>query len=178
MSLATSKLQGMKTSSAFKHYGMGLWTFFPAVPLILLATSITFIFESGGIKDTVVFHISKFIEDSSINSQWMSVGMFAFQSILNLFIPGGTSQALITIPILTAIDSGLSAQTVVLAYHLGDGFSNIIWPTNPLLMVSLGIAGVKYFHWIRFIFPLMLGYIVISIIFLLIAVQINYGSTP
>jgi uncharacterized ion transporter superfamily protein YfcC len=44
----------------------------------------------------------------------------------------------------------------VLAFQFGDGFSNMIVPTNIVLMSILGIAGIPYDRWFRFVWPLML----------------------
>jgi uncharacterized ion transporter superfamily protein YfcC len=50
---------------------------------------------------------------------------------------------------------GVSRQAAVLAFQFGDGFANMIVPTNPVLMGILGIAGIPYDRWLRFVAPLM-----------------------
>jgi len=69
---------------------------------------------------------------------------------------------------------GISRQTAVLAFIIGDGFSNLIIPANGVLMATLGIAGVPFEKWFRFVIPLFCGYIAVSVIFLMIAVLTGY----
>mgnify|MGYP006200633363 CR=1 FL=1 len=69
---------------------------------------------------------------------------------------------------------GVSRQTAVLAYQFGDGFSNMIVPTNIVLMSILGIAGIPYDRWLRFIWPLLLKLTLAAAVALVVAVQIGY----
>ena len=69
---------------------------------------------------------------------------------------------------------GVSRQTVVLAYQMGDGFSNLLWPTHPLLMIGLGFAGIRYTKWIKWVWPLHLLVLAICVCFLVLAVEIGY----
>ena len=44
---------------------------------------------------------------------------------------------------------GISRQLTVLAYNYGDGFSNLIYFTNPCLLIALSLAGVSYGKWLK-----------------------------
>ena len=147
----------------------------PALVLILMARSVPYLLEEGMIKATVLVNFADIIGSENMAAESVAVFMYFFQMLLNLFVPGGTSQAMLTVPILIDLDPRLSAQVVVLVFHCGDGFSNLIWPTNPLLMVALGLAGVRYREWLRFILPLQFGLLVISILFIFFAVRLGYG---
>jgi hypothetical protein len=50
--------------------------------------------------------------------------------------------AALTIPLMTPLGDvlGISRQTSVLAYQLGNGFTNMLYPTSATLMASLGLA--------------------------------------
>ena len=69
-----------------------------------------------------------------------------FQTLLNTFIPSGSGQAYVTMPLMAPLGDlvGVPRQVAVLAYQFGDGFSNMIIPTNAVLMGILGMAGVPY----------------------------------
>ena len=71
-------------------------------------------------------------------------GMFFFQAVLKLFIPSASGQALVTMPLMVPPSDllNISRQTAVLAFIPGDGFSNLIMPTNGVLMARLGITAV------------------------------------
>ena len=43
----------------------------------------------------------------------------------------------------------ISRQLTVLADAYGDGFSNVFYATNPVLLISLGLAGVSDGRWAR-----------------------------
>jgi uncharacterized ion transporter superfamily protein YfcC len=103
--------------------------------------------------------------------------MFFVQTIINFFIPSGSGQAMAVMPIMIPLADiiGVTRQTAVLAFQLGDGFSNILWFTYGGLMVFLSYGKVPYNRWIKFIWPFMVKLIVVSIIFVIIATQINYG---
>ncbi len=58
----------------------------------------------------------------------------------------------------------------MLAYQFGDGFSNIIIPTNAVMMGIIGIAGVPYGHLFRFCLPLLLKLMAAAALLLVLAV--------
>lgn len=92
----------------------------------------------------------------------------SIQSFLNFFIPSGSGQAALTMPVLAPLGDliGISRQTVVLAFQFGDGFSNMIIPTSAVTMGVLSLAEVPWEKWARWILPLFLIFILLSMIFL------------
>ncbi|MEE9270244.1 MAG: TIGR00366 family protein [Candidatus Krumholzibacteria bacterium] len=103
-------------------------------------------------------------------------GMLLFQSFLNFFIPSGSGQAAVTMPLMAPLADvlGLTRQTAVLAFTCGDGFSNTIIPTSGVLMAMLSLARIPYQKWVRFVLPLFLQLMLLSGVFLAIAVWIDY----
>lgn len=174
-SVTASRTQECSWMECRDHFNHGIKLFSPVIVLLLLAGSIPHLLELAGIKDTMVDRLASRLVVSELSAERVAGSMFIFQSLLNLIIPGGISQALLTVPILTQLHPGVSSQTVVLAFCLGDGFSNLIWPTNPLLMVALGLAGVRFFEWTRFIFPLLIMLFATAIGFLILAVRIGFS---
>lgn len=108
-------------------------------------------------------------------STWAgSVGIMIFQGLINFFLPSGSAQATVTMPIMSPLSKiiGLGQQACVLAFQFGDGFTNLIWPTNAALIGSI-LAGVplnKYYKWF---IPLFLIVMVECAIFLGIAIAIG-----
>ncbi|MBS1250378.1 MAG: hypothetical protein MAG431_01972 [Chloroflexi bacterium] len=78
-----------------------------------------------------------------------------------------------------ATNMGFSAAITnpftVTAYCFGDGFSNMLYPTNPVLLIVLGLTVVSYPKWVRWTWPLWLVVMAITILFLGIGVAIGYG---
>jgi len=155
-------------------FGKGAAELTSTALLIGFARSIALILEDGMVLDTVVQAAAAPI--AGFGAEVGAVGMLFIQSALNFFIPSGSGQAFVAMPLMAPIGDlvGISRQIAVLAYQFGDGLMNMIVPTNPVLMGILGLAGIPYARWFRFIGPLMLKLLVLAAIVLLIAVWIGY----
>jgi uncharacterized ion transporter superfamily protein YfcC len=142
--------------------------------LIGFARTIEVILVDGQIIDTIVHGLSGPLQ--SMGSYLSSVGMFAVQSLCNLFIPSGSGQAYVTMPLMAPLAdlSGVSRQVAVLAYQFGDGFTNILIPTNPVLIGILTMAKIPYERWLRFILPFMIKVWIVGSVALVVAVAIGY----
>jgi len=94
--------------------------------------------------------------------------MFLFQTALNFFVPSGSGQAALTMPIMAPLSDllGISRQNAVLAFQFGDGFSNLVIPTSGVTMGVLSIAKIPYGNWLKWIAPLMGIYFVVAMCFL------------
>ncbi|MDF2177248.1 TIGR00366 family protein [Aliiglaciecola sp. CAU 1673] len=144
--------------------------------LIGVARGIALVMEDGQILHTLVYALSEPL--SLLGAELAAVGMLAIQTLLNLFIPSGSGQAYVTMPLMAPIGDiiGVNRQVAVLAYQFGDGFSNMIVPTNAVLMGIIGIAGVPYHLWFKFCAPLMLKLLAASAVVLVLAVTFSYGD--
>src|SRR5699024_7058067 len=80
------------------------------------------------------------------------------QVFINFIISSGSGQALVTMPIMAPLADmlGITRQTAVLAFQLGDGFTHVLYPTSGYFMAALAIGGVSYTKWIKFFFPLFI----------------------
>jgi hypothetical protein len=128
----------------------------------------------GGVVDTMVYGISVPIQE--LPSTLSAVGMFFVQSVLNFFIPSGSGQAYVTMPIMAPLADivGVERQVAVLALQFGDGFSNILIPTQYVLIGILAMAGIPYDRWLRFIMSFMIKVGIVGSLTLVIAVLIGY----
>ncbi len=142
--------------------------------LIGVARAIQVVLDEGGVVDTMVYGISVPIQE--LPGAVSAVGMFFVQSIVNFFIPSGSGQAYVTMPIMAPLADlvGVSRQVAVLAFQFGDGFSNILIPTQYVLVGILAMAGVPYDRWLRFILPFMVKIAIVGSIALAVAVLIGY----
>lgn len=142
--------------------------------LIGFARAIALTLEDGQVLHTIVHVLS--LPLSMVGAELAAVGMLIIQGILNLFVPSGSGQAFVTMPLMAPLADllGISRQIAVLAYQFGDGFMNIIVPTNAVLMGILGIANIPYDRWFRFIWPLVLKLMGASALVLVLAVWIGY----
>lgn len=143
--------------------------------LVGFARSISLILEDGQVLHTVVHALATPLEQ--VRAEVSAVGMFFIQTLFNLFVPSGSGQAFATVPIMAPIGDlvGVNRQVTVLAYQFGDGFSNMIVPTNAVLMGILGLAGIPYARWFRFAFPLMIKLTLAASLALIVAIWIGYS---
>lgn len=142
--------------------------------LVGFARAIEITLSDGQVLHTIVNGLSQPLV--AVGGELSAVGMLFIQSILNFFIPSGSGQAYVTMPIMAPISDivGVTRQVAVLAYQMGDGFMNMIVPTNAVLMGILGICGIPYGRWFRFIWPLMLQLLALGSVAMVVAVLIGY----
>ena len=105
-----------------------------------------------------------------------AISMFLAQSLVNCLITSGSGQAVVMMPIMVPIADliGISRQTAVLAFQLGDGFSNSVLPTSASLMGYLAVSKIPYTKWLRFMMPLFLIWTIFGCLFMVGAVVIGY----
>ena len=79
--------------------------------------------------------------------------MYVFQSVFNFFVTSGSGQAALTMPLMAPLAdlAGVTRQVAVLAFQLGDGFTNIIVPTSASLMATLGVCRIDWGDWAKFV---------------------------
>lgn len=142
--------------------------------IIAFARGIFIIASEGKIIDTILFNLSEIIAffHPIISSQIM----FLVQSFINFFVPSGSGQAALTMPIMAPLSDlvGVSRQTAVLAFQFGDGFSNMIIPTSAVTMGVLSLANIPYDKWLKWILPLQLIFVLVSLILLIPPYFINW----
>jgi uncharacterized ion transporter superfamily protein YfcC len=138
-----------------------------------VARAVLTVLNKGNVVDTIIHACVSLIEDASLYVS--SIGMLIFQTFLNLFIPSGSGQATVAMPIMTPIADiiGLSRQTAVLIFQFGDGFSNLIWPTS-FMVIACAAAKIplgKYYKWLM---PLMGICFVLQCVFVFAAIGFGY----
>lgn len=142
--------------------------------IIGFARGIMVVLDQGSVIDSIVNGLSVLVGE--LPGPVQVLGMYLFQNVMNIFITSGTGMAVTTMPIMVPLADiiGVTRQTTVLAFQLGDGFSNMILPTSSALMGSLAVSGIPYQKWVKFFWPLMLMWIVIGAVLMVVAHMINY----
>lgn len=139
------------------------------------ARAILVILTQGHILDTILYATSGAV--SQLPSTLAAVGMYIFQCFLNFVIPSGSGQAAVTMPIMAPLGDlvGVTRQTAVLAYQLGDGISNIFTPTSGYFMAGLALAKIPWSKWAKWILPLVLLQYLLGGVLVTIAHMIKFG---
>jgi uncharacterized ion transporter superfamily protein YfcC len=161
-------------SESVKAFVKGMEDMVVAALVVGFARGIQVVLNDGQILDTMIFGAASVLQH--FHNIVAAEGMLIFQTCLNFFIPSGSGQAAVTMPLMAPLSDvlGLTRQTAVFAFTCGDGFSNTIIPTSGVLMAMLSLAKIPYEKWLRFMMPLFLHLTALSAIFLAIAVIIDY----
>ena len=142
--------------------------------LIGFARTIEVVLSDARVIDTIIHGLATPL--GALPAHAAAVGMLAVQTICNLFIPSGSGQAYVTMPIMAPVAdlTGVTRQAAVLAYQFGDGFTNMLVPTNALLMGMLGLARIPYQRWVAFVVPLLVKLYLVAALALVAAVELGY----
>ncbi len=142
-------LSGMRPAALGRTFLDGLVSVLPAVLMILMANSIKYTLEEAHILDSILHGA---VEAAGGLPKWVVILFIYLVALgMNFFIPSGSAKAFLLMPLIVPMAQvfGISAQLCVVAYAFGDGFSNVFYPTNPVLLISLGLADVNYGKWVR-----------------------------
>ncbi len=170
--LIGSKLAGYQATA--RTFLRGMLDIAPGILLIPMAMAVSTIIKESGIQATIIYHASNAIVHSSPFVNVLII--YALILLLELFVSQASAKAFLIIPLIVplAAASGISGQTMVFTYALGDGFLNVLYPTNAMLLIALGLTTVSYTKWFRFTIWLQLIILAVSIGFLMLAVSVGY----
>jgi len=174
LSIVVAIIAGMSADKLARAFSLGAAELAGTAILIGFARSIGLLLEDGLVIHTIVNAMASPL--IGMSAELSAVGMLGIQSIMNILVSSGSGQAYLTMPLMAPIGDlvGVTRQVSVLAFQFGDGFMNMIVPTNPVLMGILGLAGIPYDRWFRFIAPLMLKLLAAAAICMIVAVRIGY----
>jgi uncharacterized ion transporter superfamily protein YfcC len=166
---------GFKIPAIFKTFCKGMLNIMPGIVLVLMAYSVKHIITTGMIMDTLLYQASELIKRSPPMTAAFLV--YATTLVMNFFIGSASAKAFLMMPILAPLAEmvGITRQTAVLAFDFGDGFSNMFYPTNALLLIALSLSVVGYTKWIRWTWKLQITVLLVTSIFLAVAVRIGFG---
>ncbi|NGP54654.1 TIGR00366 family protein [Thioalkalivibrio sp. XN8] len=174
LALVAGLVGGLGADGTARRFAEGAAELAGTALLIGFARSIALILEDGQVLHTIVNALAAPLQ--LLGAEFAAIGMLLIQTVINVFIPSGSGQAYVTMPLMAPIGDlvGVTRQTAVLAFQFGDGFANMIVPTNPVLMGILGIAGIPYDRWLRFVLPLLLKLMLAGSVTLVVAVMIGW----
>lgn len=169
MGIGVGLIAGLTTEKICEAFNEGFRDVLMGAIIVGLARAVAVMLEQGQVMDTLVLGLGSLV--GSFPDTLSAVGMFLSQLGFNFVIPSGSGQALVTMPIMAPLSDliGVTRQNAVLAYQLGDGLSNILYPTSGYFMATLALGGVGWNRWIRFFLPLFGIWVAIAIAFVIFA---------
>lgn len=169
MGIVVGLVAGLTTEAICEAFNKGFRDVLVGAMIAGVARGVAVVLEDGQIMDTLVYGLGNLVGE--LPSLFSAIGMYFAQLGFNFVVPSGSGQALVTMPIMAPLSDiiGVTRQTAVLAYQLGDGIGNILYPTSGYFMATLAIAGVPWQKWVKFFFPLFCVWVLISLGFLIFA---------
>ncbi len=158
--------------TAFSSFGRGILGALPTMVFIAFAASIKFVFEEGGIMPTIVHQINNLVLGKS--PVMVALAIYLIVLLLEFFISSSTAKAILVMGILAMVNTGLSKEMLVLLYTFGDGYTNVIFPTSPVLLISLSMIEMDYFKWVKKGAPLFAANLLLVVGFIVLGVVIGY----
>ena len=172
--IAAPLLSGYSGKLLGKNFWDGVVSILPAILMILMASSIKYCLEEAHILDSIL-HYAVGISESL--PKWaMILFLYLLVLVMNFFIASGSAKAFLLIPLIIPIGQifAIPAQLCVLAFAFGDGFSNVFYPTNPVLLISLGLTGVSYGKWAKWTWKFQFLNLILTAAILLFGLAVGY----
>jgi uncharacterized ion transporter superfamily protein YfcC len=155
LAILIGALNGLSANGIVQQMMEGASSVTAGALVIGLAASIQVLLQEAQIIDTIVQGLSALIAD--MPSLFSAIMASVVQGMINLFIPSGSGQALVTMPILIPVADlvGMSRQLMITAFQVGDGLTNLIVPTSGGTLAMLALGRVSYAQWLSAILPFM-----------------------
>ncbi len=170
--ILTGALLQRDLPAALKSFGRGFAGALPTLIPIALAASIKYVFDRGAVLPTIVHQINALVEGRSPIT--VALVIYLIVLLLEFFISSSTAKAIFVMGLLAVVHTGLTKEMLVLLYTFADGYTNVLFPTSPVLLISLSMLGVEYFTWLRKSLPLFLLNLALVVAFIVMGVVLGY----
>lgn len=172
--VSAALVSGMSAKELGRTFWDGLVSILPGVLMIMMASSIKYTLTEAKILDTVLYGA---VQLAGSLLRWLVIlFIYLIVLVMNFFIASGSAKAFLLIPLIVPIAQifGIPAQLCIVAFAFGDGFSNVFYPTNPVLLISLGLAGVSYGDYARWSWKFQAANLVLTCGILLFGLAVGY----
>jgi len=176
LGIAMGAVGGLGANGTARAFQDGARDLVVTALVIGLARGILIVLRDAQAVDPILFWLSSAIGDAGpVTASYV---MFGAQTVLNFFVPSGSGQAALTMPLMAPLADlvGVTRQVAVLAFQMGDGFTNLIIPTSAVLMGALTLAKVPWATWARWVLPFQLALFGVGLVALALAVAMGYGD--
>ena len=159
---------GMSADQLGNSFAKGLASMAFVAFVIGMAKVISLILTNGNVIHTIVYVLTQPL--MGLPKSFSSVGLTLIVSLINPIIPSATSKAAILVPIMKPVAEalGLQPNLTVVAYQMGDSFTNLISPLLGWMIGSCAMANVPYSKWLKWVFPKVMLFILLACIIIFI----------
>jgi uncharacterized ion transporter superfamily protein YfcC len=147
-------LAGIGPKDAAHAFVHGMRSMMLAALLVGMAAAVEIVLRDGRVLDTIINALAGLAGDKP--PPLVAQALMGAEMVLTVLIPSTSAKAALSMPILAPIAqlNGVTAQTTVLAFLLGNGLMNMLSPTSGMLLAYLVTGRVPYGVWLRFVLPL------------------------
>ena len=172
--LRAGYISGIRGKELLSGFITGAKTILPVAPVIIFIISVTYILKSGKIIDTLLYWVYNAIQD--FNPYVSIIIIFLVICVFEFFIGSGSAKAFLLMPILLPLVDmvGIGRQNLIVAFCISDGFCNVLFPTNGLLMIALGMINMSYIKYIKATWKLFALEFIAAIGIMLLGTAIGY----
>lgn len=172
--IASVLISGMSGKELGRTFLDGIIAIAPSILMILMASSIKYTMVEGKILDTILHSAAGAAEN--MPKAGVILFIYGICLVMNFFISSGSAKAFLLIPIIAPLAQifGLSMQLAIVAFAFGDGFSNVIYPTNAGLLITLGLSDVSYGEWFRYSWKFQILNLLLTSAILLFGLAVGY----
>ena len=152
----------------------GIIAIAPSILMILMASSIKYTMTEAKILDTLLYRAEMMA--GGMSKAGVVLFIYAICLVMNFFISSGSAKAFLLIPIIAPLAQlfGINMQLAIVAFAFGDGFSNVIYPTNAGLLITLGLSDVSYGKWFRYSWKFQLLNLILTSAILMFGLAVGY----
>lgn len=167
---------GLRPGEICEHFEKGCVNMLFPCLMVGLANSVIILLEQSNMMDSIIHLLASAL--NGLSPMLTAFGMFITTDLFNVLIPSGSGKAAIVMPIMVPLADmmDITRQTSVLAFQLGDAFTNVMAPTGGEILAALAMCGgVSFKKWMKYLLLLFIAWWIVAFIFLAIAVQTGYG---
>ncbi|OGD15993.1 MAG: C4-dicarboxylate ABC transporter permease [Candidatus Aminicenantes bacterium RBG_16_66_30] len=175
LALAAGPLGGLSLDDTVKSFIGGAADITYAALIVGLARGTLVVLRDAQVLDTITHAMAQALRGWS--STLSALGIYLAQNLLHFIVPSGSGQAAVSMPVLAPLGDlvGVTRQTNVLAYQLGNGLTNVFIPTQGYFMAALGILRIPWTIWVRWLLPLLGIWLAIGAAAVVLASLIRLG---
>lgn len=163
--MGEKRLVGLLTSGAGDMIGPCL--------VIMLARGVAVLMTNTQTLDTVLNGMENLVDGASAGVFAMLVAVVNIP--LAFLIPSSSGHATLAMPLLAPLAdfAGVSRPLTITAFQLGHGLMLLFAPTNVVVVGGLAIAKVGFDRYLRFLWPLLLLFAVLTLAVLFVAASVG-----
>ena len=172
--IASVLISGTSLKELGRTFLNGMIAIAPSILMILMASSIKYTMVEGKILDTILYRAAGMA--GSMSKAGVVLFIYAICLVMNFFISSGSAKAFLLIPIIAPLAQlfGIKMQLAIVAFAFGDGFSNVIYPTNAGLLITLGLSDVSYGDWFKYSWKFQALNLVLTSAILMFGLAVGY----